>query len=116
MRKLSALIALVLAAVIGVAAPAAAATAVAKVASGAGAPGSSASTKTLVLYDSTGAYGWLGEDYAMMATNLVSHFGVSPDPSHWASRQSPVDGGEVSVQGVPAAVFGCWQTSEAPLH
>nr|BFE62143.1 polysaccharide deacetylase family protein [Dactylosporangium thailandense] len=78
MRKLSALLGLVLAAVLGLAAPAAPALAAttAKTVSGAGATGSSASTKTLVLYDYTGEYAWLGEDYGMMATNLVSHFGA----------------------------------------
>ncbi|WP_426511202.1 hypothetical protein ACPPVO_11565 [Dactylosporangium sp. McL0621] len=78
MRKLSALLGLVLAAVLGLAAPAAPALAAttAKTVSGAGATGSSASTKTLVLYDYTGQYAWLGEDYGMMATNLVSHFGA----------------------------------------
>lgn len=30
---------------------------------------------TLVLYDTSGPYGWLGELYGMMAANLVSHFG-----------------------------------------
>jgi uncharacterized protein YdaL len=34
-----------------------------------------AGPSTLVLYDTTGAYGWLGEIYAIMAANLVSHFG-----------------------------------------
>ncbi|MER7001894.1 polysaccharide deacetylase family protein [Dactylosporangium sp. NPDC000555] len=78
MRKLSALLALAVAAVLGVAVPAAPALAAtaAKPASGAGAPGSSATTKTLVLYDNTGPYAWLGEDYGMMAANLVSHFGA----------------------------------------
>jgi len=48
-----------------------------KTSSGQAAPGAAASTtKTLVLYDSTSAYGWLGEDYAINATNLVSHFGA----------------------------------------
>jgi uncharacterized protein YdaL len=32
--------------------------------------------KTLVLYDSTGEFGWLGEMYGMMTANLVSHFGT----------------------------------------
>ena len=32
---------------------------------------------TLVLYDSTGQYGWLGELYAIAALNLASHFGVT---------------------------------------
>jgi uncharacterized protein YdaL len=79
MRKLSALLALVLTAVLGLAVPglvgpAAAATPVFR--TGAGAPGSNAATKTLVLYDNTGTYSWLGEDYGTMATNLVSHFGA----------------------------------------
>ena len=44
--------------------------------SGLGAPGANPNTKTLVLYDNTGPYGWLGEDYGIAATNLVSHFGA----------------------------------------
>jgi len=39
----------------------------------AGAPGANANQNTLVLYDSTGAWAWLGEAYAVMAANLVSH-------------------------------------------
>lgn len=31
---------------------------------------------TLVLYDTTGAYGWLGELYGIMTANLASHFGA----------------------------------------
>ena len=31
---------------------------------------------TLVLYDKTGAYGWLGELYAIATVNLASHFGA----------------------------------------
>ena len=31
---------------------------------------------TLVLYDTTGPWGWLGEIYATMAGNLASHFGA----------------------------------------
>jgi uncharacterized protein YdaL len=42
--------------------------------SGAGAPGSVGAT-TLVLYDTSNTYGWLGELYAQAAANLVSHFG-----------------------------------------
>lgn len=33
------------------------------------------SARTLVVYDSTGPYGWLGELYAILAGNLASHFG-----------------------------------------
>ena len=31
---------------------------------------------TLVVYDSTGPYGWLGELYAIAALNVASHFGA----------------------------------------
>lgn len=41
--------------------------------SGAGLSGTSTG-KTLVLYDTTGAWGWLGETYAIQTANLVSHF------------------------------------------
>lgn len=42
---------------------------------GGAAPGAFGST-TLVLYDTTGAYGWLGELYATAIGNLASHFGT----------------------------------------
>jgi uncharacterized protein YdaL len=42
--------------------------------SGKAAPGGG-TAKTLILYDTTGAYGWLGEVYATQAANLSSHFG-----------------------------------------
>ena len=35
------------------------------------------SRRTLVLYDRTGRWGWLGELYATMTANLVGHFGPS---------------------------------------
>ncbi|GAA1696900.1 hypothetical protein GCM10009765_52780 [Fodinicola feengrottensis] len=41
--------------------------------SGGAAPGASTTQKTLILYDSTGQWGWLGEAYAVNAANLVSH-------------------------------------------
>ncbi len=50
----------------------AAATATTK--SGTGAPGAGTG-KTLVLYDSTGPYAWLGEVYGIQTVNLASHFG-----------------------------------------
>jgi uncharacterized protein YdaL len=46
----------------------------AAISGGSGAPGAVGAT-TLVLYDTTGPYGWLGELYAMYAGNLASHFG-----------------------------------------
>lgn len=43
-----------------------------------GGPGTAS---TLVVYDSTNTYGWLGELYAMAAGNLASHFGqVTAEP------------------------------------
>jgi uncharacterized protein YdaL len=39
----------------------------------AGAPGANANQSTLVLYDSTGTWGWLGEAYGVMAGQLASH-------------------------------------------
>ncbi|GAA2882442.1 hypothetical protein Acy02nite_78280 [Actinoplanes cyaneus] len=42
--------------------------------SGKGGPGAG-SAKTLVLYDTTGDYGWLGEVYATQTANLSSRFG-----------------------------------------
>lgn len=41
-----------------------------------GAGASASSANTLVLYDTTGTWGWLGELYAMYGANLVSHFGA----------------------------------------
>jgi uncharacterized protein YdaL len=38
-----------------------------------GTPGADTSRNTLVLYDSTGPYGWLGEAYGVEAGNLASH-------------------------------------------
>ena len=43
--------------------------------SGTGAP-AAGTARTLVLYDSTGPYGWLGEAYGTLTTNLSSHFGA----------------------------------------
>ena len=40
---------------------------------GGGAPGARSTQKTLVLYDSTGPWAWLGEAYAVQTGNLVSH-------------------------------------------
>jgi uncharacterized protein YdaL len=43
--------------------------------------GSPGQASTLVLYDTTGTWGWLGELYAMAAGNLASHFGqVTAEP------------------------------------
>lgn len=46
----------------------------AKPKTGSAAPGGG-TAKTLVLYDTTSEYGWLGEVYAAQTANLASHFG-----------------------------------------
>jgi uncharacterized protein YdaL len=53
--------------------PAAAAPAAKAASNGGAAPGANTSRKTLVVYDSTGDWGWLGEAYAVQTGNLVSH-------------------------------------------
>jgi uncharacterized protein YdaL len=39
-------------------------------------PGATAGSSALVLYDTTGPFGWLGQTYATMVANLASHFGT----------------------------------------
>ena len=51
-----------------------AATTIPNLVTGKAAPGGG-TAKTLVLYDETGPYAWLGEVYAEQTANLVSHFG-----------------------------------------
>ncbi|MBT8228228.1 MAG: DUF2334 domain-containing protein [Dactylosporangium sp.] len=48
----------------------------ARTGSGAAPAGVSDPANTLVLYDSTGPYAWLGEAYGTLTANLVSHFGA----------------------------------------
>jgi len=67
----------------------------------------SATAKTLVLYDETGPYAWLGEIYAQQTANLVSHHGS------WTAH--PVSGyraGELS--GYSATVY-IGSTYDEPL-
>lgn len=54
--------------------------------------------KTLILYDTSGDHGWLGELYAMYAGNLVSHFG--PYTAHPVATYAP---GE--IDGFAAAIY-----------
>ncbi len=54
-------------------------------------PGVASGATTLVLYDTTGPYGWLGELYGIMTANLVSHFGgwtAAPVTSYVAGQMS----------------------------
>ncbi|MDX3656516.1 polysaccharide deacetylase family protein [Streptomyces sp. ID05-26A] len=77
--------------VVGTLAKAAAATGT----NGGGAPGAKSTQKTLVLYDSTGAWSWLGEAYAVQAGNLVSHgspYVMHPVGSYVAGEMSGYTG------------------------
>ncbi|WP_445548199.1 DUF2334 domain-containing protein, partial [Frankia sp. CiP1_Cm_nod1] len=52
---------------------------------------SGGATGTLVLYDTTGPWGWLGEQYAIQTANLVSRFGTwtaHPVSSYTAGEQN----------------------------
>lgn len=72
--------------------------------------GPAGSATTLVLYDTTDAYGWLGELYGIAAGNLASHFGtvtaepvVSYTAGQMASFTSVVYLGSTYNEPVPAA-------------
>ncbi|MEV6930692.1 DUF2334 domain-containing protein [Dactylosporangium sp. NPDC051485] len=76
--------------------------------SGAGIPGSTG--KTLVLYDTTGPYGFLGEQYAIATANLASHFGawtaqpvVDYAAGELADYQAVIYMGSTYDEPVPAA-------------
>ncbi|GAA2511342.1 polysaccharide deacetylase family protein [Pilimelia columellifera] len=73
---------------------------------GAAAPGGG-TAKTLVLYDSTGPFGWLGEVYAIEAVNLASHFGS------WAA--APVTGYKAGDLNAYTAVIYVGSTYDEPL-
>lgn len=93
----------------------------ASAASGVGVTGSTAS-KTLVLYDSTGAYAWLGEAYATMTANLVSHFGswtAHPVASYTAGELSAYSAviyvGSTYDEPVPVAFLDDVITATVPV-
>lgn len=65
------------------------------------------SSRTLVLYDSTGPYGWLGELYAILAGNLASHFG------NWSAK--PIVEYESGDMKRHEAVIYVGSTYEEPL-
>jgi uncharacterized protein YdaL len=71
-----------------------------------GAPGAVGST-TLVLYDTSGTYGWLGELYAQYAANLASHFGP------W--RAEPVSSYQAGQIGQFTATIYIGSTYDEPL-
>jgi uncharacterized protein YdaL len=62
---------------------------------GGGAPGAKSSQKTLILYDSTGPWAWLGEAYAVQAGNLASHgsaYVMHPVAAYTAGEMSAYTG------------------------
>jgi uncharacterized protein YdaL len=74
--------------------------------SGKAAPGGG-TAKTLVLYDTTSEYGWLGEVYATQTANLVSHFGS------WTA--APVTGYQANDLAAYTAVVYVGSTYDEPL-
>src|SRR4051812_26874447 len=74
--------------------------------SGKAAPGGG-TAKTLVLYDTTGQYGWLGEVYATQTANLSSHFGS------WTA--APVAGYRAGDLNAYTAVIYLGSTYDEPL-
>ena len=74
--------------------------------SGKAAPGGG-TAKTLVLYDTTGPYGWLGEVYATQTANLSSHFGS------WTA--APVVGYRAGDLSAYTAVIYLGSTYDEPL-
>ncbi len=80
--------------------------AVTAVSEGQGVPDSVNAT-TLVLYDTTGAYGWLGELYAMATANLASHFGA------WTAK--PVSAYEAGEIATHTATVYIGSTYDEPL-
>lgn len=86
----------------------------------AGVPGSTA--KTLVLFDTTGQYGWLGELYATLAGNLSSHFGswVAAPVSAYTAGQSAgytavIYVGSTYDEPIPSAFLDDVLTSATPV-
>ncbi|PRY29007.1 DUF2334 domain-containing protein [Pseudosporangium ferrugineum] len=74
--------------------------------SGKAAPGGG-TAKTLVLYDTTGDYGWMGEVYATQTANLASHFGS------WTA--APVAGYKARDLDAYTAVVYLGSTYDEPL-
>jgi uncharacterized protein YdaL len=74
--------------------------------SGKAAPGGG-TAKTLVLYDTTGDYGWMGEVYATQTANLSSHFGS------WTA--APVANYQAGDLGAYTAVIYLGSTYDEPL-
>ena len=72
-----------------------------------GAAATPAGTGTLVLYDTTGEWGWLGELYAINVASLVSHFGA------WTAR--PASDYHAGDMAAYAGVIYVGSTFDEPL-
>jgi uncharacterized protein YdaL len=77
---------------------------------------------TLVLYDSTGDYGWLGELYALGAGNLAGHFGsvtaepvTSYVPGQINDYTATVYVGSTYNEPIPAAFLADMTSSTKPV-
>lgn len=79
-------------------------------------------TQTLVLYDTTGPFGWLGELYALAGGTLATHFGeVTAEPvAEYTAGQ--LDGFDAAVyigstynEAIPAALIADVTTSTTPV-
>jgi len=79
-------------------------------------------TKTLVLYDSTGTFGWLGELYALAGGTLATHFGqvtAEPVTSYVAGQVNDYTAtlyfGSTYNEAIPAAFLSDAQTTTKPV-
>lgn len=77
---------------------------------------------TLVLYDTTGSYGWLGGEYATLAGNLATHFGtVTAEPvteyqsGQLGSYTATIYLGSTYNEPLPAAFLNDALTTTRPL-
>lgn len=78
--------------------------------------------KTLILYNDTGEWGWLGEEYAQFTANLVSHFGAwkaHPVSSYTSGELSQYTAvvylGSSYYEQIPAALRGDVLTTKIPV-
>jgi len=84
--------------------------------------GLTTATTTLVLYDTSGDWGWLGELYAQQVANLVSHFGswtALPAASYTAGTMSRYSAvvyvGSTYDEPLPAALLADVITTTKPF-
>lgn len=78
--------------------------------------------KTLVLYDTTGEFGWLGEMYAFAAGNLATHFGsvtTMPAVDYTPGRMGAFDAviyiGSTYNEALPADLVNDLRTTSKPV-